>query len=81
MRKECFEVFYLNSLTDKKGIPHKQQSSSESEVNLDDKLITLLKIRYLFYPEKEDKKDLINELYQEFKDYDDTTIKSIYRSY
>src|SRR3989344_4019399 len=43
---------YLNSLTGKSSVYQKPQNNPVNELNFDNKLITLLKIRYIFLPRK-----------------------------
>lgn len=71
-------VNYLNSVTPNKVNSQSKKETSYKELNLDDKLITLLKLKYAFYPiDEHSKTELIKELDEKFKDYDDTTIRAI----
>ncbi|MFA5019807.1 MAG: hypothetical protein WC533_01770 [Candidatus Pacearchaeota archaeon] len=66
-------VSYLNSL--EKGIG--KPATKEVNKIIDNKIITLLKLKYTFYPDKNSKKEILNELITEFNDDEDVTIKSL----
>jgi len=70
-------VSYLNSLTTEISSTKKDKQFTKSTDNLDKKIITLLKLKYMFFPEKDSKIEVIDELINVFEDETDPTIKSV----
>jgi hypothetical protein len=67
-------VNYLNSLGKETSKPIAKVEGSKV---IDNKIMTLLKLKYTFYPDKNSKKEILNELIEEFKDDADITIQSL----